>query len=477
MVSTFENKGQAMLSVFDGHRPVSRRQLMTIGGLGLGGLTLPSLLGAKAEAASTGRVLTGKSVIFLFQQGGPSQFETTDPKLDAPGGIRTTTGGIQTSVPGLTFGSTLEQMAKIADRLTVVRSFQTNNGGHNIQPIVGKHSYDANIGTHYARIAGATRADTGLPTNMILFPQAVDDQVTKGRARGKLDATGGYGSTYAPFTPGGGGQLQKNMTLTLPRERFFEDRRAVLSQLDRLGRRLESSSQFEALDEVQQQAFSILQSGGVADALDLSLEDQKTIERYDTSRFARSHNWERAARGKRGYYTGNAKTLGKLLLMARRLCEAGVGFITIHAGYDGVWDMHADGNNLNMIDGMEAVGRTYDHAVATFVQDLEERGLTDDILLVCCGEMGRTPRINKRGGRDHWSRLSPLVLHGGGIRPGVIGQSKRDGSEPATDSLNPSHLISTILHTVFDVGELRLLRALPSDVAELAQANPIPGIH
>ncbi|MBC8290739.1 MAG: DUF1501 domain-containing protein, partial [Planctomycetes bacterium] len=425
MVSTFENKGQAMLSVFDGHRPVSRRQLMTIGGLGLGGLTLPSLLGAKAEAASTGRVLTGKSVIFLFQQGGPSQFETTDPKLDAPGGIRTTTGGIQTSVPGLTFGSTLEQMAKIADRLAVVRSFQTNNGGHNIQPIVGKHSYDANIGTHYARIAGATRADTGLPTNMILFPQAVDDQVTKGRARGKLDATGGYGSTYAPFTPGGGGQLQKNMTLTLPRERFFEDRRAVLSQLDRLGRRLESSSQFEALDEVQQQAFSILQSGGVADALDLSLEDQKTIERYDTSRFARSHNWERAARGKRGYYTGNAKTLGKLLLMARRLCEAGVGFITIHAGYDGVWDMHADGNNLNMTDGMEAVGRTYDHAVATFVQDLEERGLTDDILLVCCGEMGRTPRINKRGGRDHWSRLSPLVLHGGGIRPGVIGQSKR----------------------------------------------------
>lgn len=466
-----------MLSVFDGNRPVSRRQLMTIGGLGLGGLTLPSLLGAKAQAASTSRALTGKSVIFLFQQGGPSQFETTDPKLDAPSGIRTVTGGIPTSVPGLTFGSTLEQMAKIADRLTIVRSFQTNNGGHNIQPIVGRDSREANIGTHYARIAGATRADTGLPTNLILFPQAVDTEVTKGRARGKLDATGGYGSTYAPFTPGGGGQLQKNMTLTLPHERFFEDRRAVLSQLDRLGRSIESSSQFAALDEVQQQAFSILQSGGVADALDLSLEDPKTIERYDTSRFAKSHNWERAARGKRGYYTGNAKTLGKLLLMARRLCEAGAGFITIHAGYDGVWDMHADGNNLNMIDGMEAVGRTYDHAVATFVQDLEERGLTDDILLVCCGEMGRTPRLNKRGGRDHWSRLAPLVLHGGGIRPGVIGQSKRDGSEPATDPLNPAHLISTILHTVFDVGELRLLRALPADLAELAQAEPIPGIH
>lgn len=465
-----------MLSVFDGNRPISRRQLMTIGGLGLGGLTLPALLGAKAEAASTSRVLTGKSVIFLFQQGGPSQFETTDPKLDAPSGIRTTTGGIQTSVPGVSFGGTMEQMAKIADKLTIVRSFQTTNAGHNIEPIVGRYSHDANIGTHYARIAGATRADTGLPTNMILFPQSVDDEVTPGRARGKLDATGGYGSTFAPFTPGGGGQLQKNMTLTLPRERFFEDRRAVLSQLDRLGRGLETS-QFEALDEVQRQAFSILQSGGVANALDLSQEDPKTIARYDTSRFARSHNWDKANRGKRGYYTGNAKTLGKLLLLARRLCEAGAGFITIHAGYEGVWDMHADGNNLNMVDGMEAVGRTYDHAVATFVQDLEVRGLTDQILLVCCGEMGRTPRLNQRGGRDHWARLSPLVLHGGGIQPGVVGQSKRDGSEPATDPLNPSHLISTILHTVFDVGELRLLRALPSDVAELAQADPIPGIH
>lgn len=464
-----------MLSVFDGNQPVSRRHLMTIGSLGIGALALPSLPATKTEAASVNRVLTGKSVIFLFQQGGPSQFETTDPKLDAPSGIRTTNGGIQTSVPGLTFGGTMEQMAKIADRLTVVRSFQTENGGHNIQPIVGRHSRDANIGTHYARIAGANRADTGLPTNLILFPQAVDEEVTRGRARGKLDATGGYGSRYTPFTPGGGGQLQKNMTLTLPRERFFEDRRAVLNQLDRL--RWNASRRFEALDEVQQQAFSILENGGVADALDLTQEDPKTIERYDTSRFARSHNWDKVNRGKRGYYTGNAKTLGKLLLMARRLCEAGAGFITIHAGYDGVWDMHADGNNLNMIDGMEAVGRTYDHAVATFVQDLEERGLTDDILLVCCGEMGRTPRINSRGGRDHWSRLAPLVLHGGGIRPGVVGQSKRDGSEPSTDPLNPSHLISTILHTVFDVGELRLLRALPPEVAELAQADPIPGVH
>jgi len=465
-----------MLTVFDGNQPVSRRRLMTVGGLGLGGLALPSLLAEKACATQSDQVLTGKSVIFLFQQGGPSQFETTDPKLDAPGGIRTMNGGLQTRVPGITFGGTLEQMAKIADRLTVIRSFQTGNGGHNIQPIVGKHSHDANIGVHYSRVAGTTRADSGMPTNMVLFPQAVSDEVTAGKARGNLSSTGPYGSTYAPFTPGGGGQLQKNMTLTLPVERFFEDRRSVLSQLDRLGRDLESNRQFESLNEIQQQAYSILLSGGVASALDLSREDPGTVKRYDTSRFVQSHNWDKVNRGKRGYYTGNAKSLGKLLLLARRLCEAGAGFITIHAGYDGVWDMHADGNNLNMLDGMEAVGRTFDHAVAAFVEDLEERGLTDRILLVCCGEMGRTPRINKRGGRDHWSRLAPLVLHGGGLRPGVIGQSRRDGSEPATEPLTPSHLVSTILHTVFDVGALRLMRALPPEVAELSQAAPIPGV-
>ena len=89
--------------------------------------------------------------------------------------------------------------------------------------------------------------------------------------------------------------------------------------------------------------------------------------------------------------------------------------MTIHAGYDGVWDMHADTNNLNMIDGMEAVGRPFDHAVAAFIDDVEARGLQDKILLICCGEMGRTPRLNKNGGRDHWGKLSPLLLYGGGI--------------------------------------------------------------
>jgi uncharacterized protein (DUF1501 family) len=465
-----------MLDVFDGNRAINRRQLLSIGGLGLGGLTLNSLLAGHANAGSGGSVMTGKSVIFLFQQGGPSQFETIDPKTEAPSGIRTVTDTVQTALPGVNFGSTMERLAPMADKLSVVRSYQTNNGGHNIQPIVGKDSREANIGAHYARIAGATRRETGMPTNMVLYPASVCDDVGRPRARGNLAATGPYGDVYAPFVPGAGGQLQKNMRLNLPHERFFNDRQAVLRQLDGLNRQLGSSSRYEAIDELRKQAFQLLLGGGVADALDLSKEDPRLVERYDTGRFVKSHNWNRAKRGQRNYYTDNAKSLGKLLLLARRLCEAGCGFVTIHAGYDGVWDMHADGNNLNMIDGMEAVGRTYDHAVATFIEDVEERGLSDDILLVCSGEMGRTPRVNRNGGRDHWSRLAPLLMYGGGINPGVIGQSTRDGGEPLSDNLTPRHLISTIMHTVFDVAELRLVRGLPTELAELSQADPIPGL-
>lgn len=466
-----------MLTIYDRNRPVSRREFLTIGGLGLGGLSLSSLLRARVAGSEGGSPLTGKSVIFLFQQGGPSQFETFDPKLEAPSGIRTVTGTVQTSVPGVTFGSTMSQLAGLAHKLTVVRSFQTNNGGHNIQPIVGPDSLETNIGSHYSRVAGPTRPSSGMPTNAVLYPRAVSENVPGPQARGNLASTGSYGAAYAPFVPGAGGQLQQNMQVNLPRERFFNDRRAVLSQLDRLSRRVDADGRIKAMDDLQEQAYRLLLGGGVADALDFSREDPETLARYDTSEYVHSDGWSKVARGKRGYYTGQAASIGKLLLLARRLCEAGCGFVTIHAGYAGVWDMHADRNNLNMVDGMQAVGRSFDHAVAAFVEDLEARGLSEKILLVATGEMGRTPRINNRGGRDHWSRLAPLLLYGGGIDGGkVIGQSTRDGAEPVGDNLTPRHLISTILHTVLDIGQLRVTGSMPPQIAQLSQAPPIPGL-
>ena len=466
-----------MLSILEQRQGLSRRDLLSIGSLGLGGLGLSSLLAERARAAPGGGTLSGKSVIFLFQQGGPSQFETFDPKPDAPEGIRTVNGTISTSLPGVVFGGTMSRLARHADKLTVVRSYQTNNGGHNIRPFVGPESLETGIGVHYARVAGTTRVETGLPTNMILFPQSVSSEVTKGRARGNLASTGEYGDTFAPFVPGAGGQFQKNMTLKLPRKRLFDDRRALLVQLDRLNRELDANRRFETIDSLTAQAFQVLLGGGVARALDLSNEDPRVLARYDTAPLARSHNWDKVNRGKRGFYTGHAKTLGKLLLLSRRLCEAGCGFVTVHASYDGVWDMHADKNNLNMVDGMEAVGTTFDHAVAALIEDIEERGLQNEILLVCCGEMGRTPRINKRGGRDHWGRLSPLLLYGGGLKGGqVIGQSTRNGGEPSSENLTPHHLISTILHTVFDVGKLRLVSSVPPQINRLCEHATIPGL-
>jgi uncharacterized protein (DUF1501 family) len=457
-----------MLTLTDGTRGISRRGFLTLGTLGLGGLSLPSLL-----AAEKPRHVTDKAVIFLFQQGGPSQFETFDPKPDAPDGIRTVTGTLATSLPGVRFGATMSQLAKLADKLTVVRSFQTNNGNHNIEPIVGPDTLNANIGSLYSHVVGAVRPGSGMPTNTVVFPQSVRSDVTPGAARGDIAATGSLGKAYAPFIPGSGGQLQSNMRLNLPRERF-DDRRELRAAFDLAARTFEESEPANAEDQFRAQAYELLLSGRVADAFELSKENAKLVERYDTSRYARADGWGKAARGKRGYYTGHAKSLGKLLLLARRLCEAGCGFVTIHADYEGVWDMHADGNNLNMLDGMEAVGRSFDHAVAAFIEDVEARGLSDKILLVCCGEMGRTPRLNKNGGRDHWAKLAPLMLYGGGLAEGrVIGQSTRDGGEPATENLTPKHLISTVLRTVFDVGQLRLLPAL-APVSRLAEHAPLP---
>ena len=463
-----------MLRVFDSNGSMNRRELLQVGGLGLGGLSLSSLLEVKALASGTNgkpNPLTGKSVIFLFQQGGPSQLETFDPKPNGPSGNRTVGGVIPTTLPGVQFGSKMEQLAKLAHKFNVVRSFSTKNAGHNIQPIVSNFSKDAAISTHFARIAGATRADSGTPTTAVLFPAAVSKDVPGPSARGNLSETGSYGQGFAPFIPGKGGKLQEDMKLSLPRERFLDDRKSLLRQAD-------ADGQIAAADDIQQQAYEVLLGGGVSRALDLSREDAGTLAMYDTAKYSGGTRWNKVKRGKAGLYNAQANTIGKLLLQARRLCEAGCGYVTIHASYAGVWDMHADGNNLNMTDGMEAVGLSFDHAVAAFIRDCEARGLSDKILLVCCGEMGRTPKINKRGGRDHWARLAPLILYGGGLGGGkVIGQSDRQGGEPNSKAYDPGHLISTILRTMIDPGQLRLLSGIPQEITQLLDHDPIDGLR
>jgi hypothetical protein len=457
-----------MLSVFDRRPGYSRREFLRIGTLGLGGLSLPHLLGARALAAGNKPLTTGKSVIFLFLFGGPSQFETFDPKMSAPDGIRSVTGEIATSLPGVTFSSSFPQLAKRADRLAVVRSYVPGRdiSNHVISPIMHrKETLGASLGALYSHMAGLVSPASGIPTNAALFPPCVDPTCHPVRMDfGNFLATGPVGAAFAPFVPGGGSTLQENMRLKIDRDRL-DDRRQLLAQFEGIKRQLDTSGDLGALDRIESQAFDIILRGA-ADAFDLSREPAKTIARYDTARLVRpetiNKSWDSSK-----YYVDNAKTLGKLLLLARRLCERGCGFVMVNTGF--VWDMHGvAGVHAGMEEGMRYMGPPLDHAVSAFLDDVEARGLSEKILLVMCGEMGRTPQLSKTGGRDHWGNLGPLVLAGGGLPMGqVIGRSTANGGEPAADPVTMRHLIGTILHTLFDVGELRLRRDVSGDVAKV----------
>ena len=450
-----------------------RRQFLRAGALALGGMTLEDQFAVRA-AAGADSPLKDRSVIFLFMHGGPSQFETFDPKMDAPSHIRSTTGEIKTTLPGITFGSTLPRLARLAHKFSIVRSFATGDGNHDIKPLVGADTLRANMGSLYSSVAGPSRIDTAMPTNVALFPRSVDPAAKAAVTEfGNFEATGELSRTFAPFVPGAGADLQQDMRLNLPEGRFH-DRRALLGALDNWKRWADGSDIVAGFNGFQQQAFDALHRG-VFDAFDLSREDPRLLERYDTApllpRSRISEKWKNI-----DHYATNALTLGRQLLLARRLCERGAGFVTVTTSF--IWDMHADVNNAPMTTGMEYVGAPFDHAVSAFIEDVEARGLSDKILLVCCGEMGRTPAINKDGGRDHWGNLAPLLLYGGGLKMGqVIGQSSRDGGEPASQPVTTKDLIATIMHSLLDIGKVRLMPGIPPRVLEaMTKGEPIHGL-
>jgi uncharacterized protein (DUF1501 family) len=465
----------AMLRIHDARSAVGRRDFLRIGSLGLGGLSLANLLAAQAAGAKTDlRPVTGKSVIFLFLHGGPSQIETFDPKMDAPAEIRSVTGEIETRLPGITFGSTFPRLAGLADKFTIVRSFRTGDAIHNIKPVVDKTTLGANMGSLFARVAGTSDPTTGMPLNAALFPRAVDAEAMPAVEQfGNFVSTGGLGTAYAPFVPGGGGSLQKDMELKLDPTRI-DDRKTLLSSLDRIRRDVDARGSVSGLDRFQEQALQTV-LGGAAQAFDLAKEEAKTIARYDTAPLVRpeqiSRKWNNYPR-----YVDNAKTLGKLLLLARRLCEAGCGFVTVTTNF--VWDMHADQNNAGVEEGMQYMGRPLDHALSAFVEDCEARGPSDKILLVATGEMGRTPKLNPRGGRDHWGGLSPLLFYGGSLKMGqVIGQSSRDAGEPQSEPYGNDNLLATIMRTLLDIGQVRLMTGLPQDLLRaMTTPEPIKGL-
>jgi hypothetical protein len=443
----------------------SRREFLRVGSLALAGLSLPGLLARRASGAETGGIVQDRAVVFLFLQGGPSQIETFDPKMTAPQEVRGIFGEVKTTIPGVTFGATFPKLAARADRIAVVRSFVSGNADHsNYISVAGGNPLKAPLGTLYARVAGPNSPRTGIPSNIILPAEAaaaglkLQSNFETDSLRRFIAASGALGANYSFFDPSGGGQLRQDLQLHLSRDRF-EDRRSLLRQLDTLKRSVETTGALETASACEQRAYDVLVHG-ISDAFDLSREDPKTIEQYDTSKLFRLEEVTRWYDMRR-----SSNLLGKQMLLARRLVEAGCGFVTV---MDAGWDMHSNGNSPKGLAGMKWLGGQVDHAVAAFLDDLQERGLSEKVLLVVSGEMGRTPRINRDGGRDHWGNLAPLLLAGGGLKMGqVVGRSDKQAGAPVTEKYTPESLLATVMHTLFDLGQVRLARDIPRGVADV----------
>ncbi len=390
---------------------VSRRDFMKVGALGVSAFGLADLLKARAFAKEQGKATKNTSVVWLWLGGGPTHIETFDPKMSAPMEFRSTVGAVKTNLPGVEIGGLFPKIAGRADQMAFVRSFAHRNSGHGGGTHWVMTGYDfaaadngaapnkPGFGAITARYRGATNPATGLPTyvrlNNILG-----------------DGPSWLGPTYAPFDVGG--KARQNMTLQVPLDRL-SDRRGLLKSLDTVDRNIDRSGLMNGLDDFEGQALNLVVSRA-RETFDITKEEPRLRDRY-------------------------GKGLGEQMLMARRMCQAGVGFVTINFGG---WDMHG-----NIAQSMKNLAPKVDQAVAAFLDDVKDRGLNDDILLVVTGEFGRTPRVNGNAGRDHWAPLSTLALAGGGLRMGqVVGESSAKAEIPKTTPIGPQDLMATVFHVL-----------------------------
>lgn len=413
-----------------------RRDFLSIGSLGLGGLGLPQLLAARAAANNNGEPAKDTSVIWLWLGGGPTHVETFDPKMTAPLEYRSVTGEVTTNLPGVSLGGTFPKMAQVMDKLALVRSFAHRNSGHgggthwvmtgydNRQIDNGGLPSRPSFGSILARTRGTNHPSTGIPTYVKLSGISSDGPAFLGTAFGAFDP---------------GGQARKNMQLTIQRTRL-DDRRKLLQSLGDTRRVIDNNGLINGLNAFESQAFDLVVSESQK-AFDLKHENPQTVARYGDG-------------------------LGKRLLMARRLCEAGCGFVTIHYGG---WDMHS-----NIANSMKGRSPQMDQAVAALVTDLHERSLQDNILLVISGEFGRTPKVNGNQGRDHWAPLSTLAFSGGGLQMGtVVGESDAKISVPRTTPITPQDLMATLFSVLGIDANSQFVNQAGRPVAMLDDGQPI----
>lgn len=478
---------------------IGRRDFLRVGTLGVAGLSLVDLMQLQAASENeNGSYLKDRAIILLFLAGGPSQHETFDPKPNGPDTSTSFAGHLATKLPGIRFATYFPKMARLADKLTIVRSFQTHHAEHNgahkqiltgdLSVKDGKPIHEPGPGPAYASIAGTVNPQTGAPRNAIIPPTTrylpekagfagAYDSVVEGSRSAWL------GTSYDPFeikVPMKAGvpkekkkrkgqeeepnHLVENLKLQVT-EQQLNDRMNLLKQVDQIGRLADSVEANETLTPWRRQALDVLRGQGLRHAVDLSREDPKTLAAYDTEHFRNYRCNDKSKFERNGPSIGIS--LGRQLLMARRLCEVGCGFVTvIHAN----WDFHARKGIPNIPEGMSVLAPPVDHAVDAFLRDVEARGLRDKILLVITGEFGRTPKLDKNLGRHHWPRLCPLVFAGGGLKHGqVIGQSDTRGGEPATEPITIDDFQATLMNAMFDVGRLRLDSSVPQKIQARAQ--------
>jgi hypothetical protein len=413
--------------------PLRRREFMRVGTLALGGMTLPSLLRRRAEAATT---QCQTSVILFWMWGGPSQLETWDMKPDATSEYRGPLHPISTNVPGMDVCEYMPRQAKIADKFSIIRSLHHTMSAHNdgsIEMLTGKTPAVPDP-TSQAR---SQHPDFGMVTSRLRGPRLDGIPQYVGVQKSPFMTNPGYlGVSHRAFDTGDPSMpdyAPRNLTLaTGVSNQRLEDRRHLLQQFDQFRRLRDEDSQ--GTDQFRDAAYSILTSHRVANAFDLSGEEDQQRARYGR------HRW------------------GQSCLLARRLAEAGVAVINVDATAPNnttkhfSWDDHAGAFHLDYAQ-RERLPQM-DQALTALILDLNERGLDQNVMVVACGEFGRTPRVtnapvnfsNQIGlGRDHWPNAFSALIAGGGLRMGqVVGQTNSKAEYPVQDPVTPQDLLATI---------------------------------
>jgi Protein of unknown function (DUF1501) len=404
---------------------VSRRSFLKVGGLslGAGSLTLADLM--RADAA-TGKSNSHKAVIHIYLGGGPPHQDMWEIKTEAPSEIRGEFKPIQTNVPGIEICEVFPKLASMMDKAAVIRSVVGCSGGHDpykclsgwepndLKSIGGRPA----IGSAVAKLFGPV--DSSVPPNIGLAAKTSHTPWSDSGTPGFL------GAAYAPFKPDGPGM--QNMTLNGITIERLADRRKLLAQIDSMRRDIDISGAMAGMDAFGQRALDVLTSSKLVDALDLSKEDPKIVERYGDGKPYK-------------FQFDGAPTCNEQLLMARRLIEAGARVVSLSYGR---WDSH--GENFDMVRDH---GSKLDQCLSALIEDLDQRGMLNDVTIAVWGEFGRTPKINPQAGRDHWTQVSCAYLAGGGMRTGqAIGATNRLGEEPADRPVHMQEIVATLYHNL-----------------------------